>query len=1307
MSWQRHLWKWTAALFAALVIGLAALTGVFRLLTPLVPGYRDKVEQWASQAIDHPVQIRSMGAEWGWHGPEVALQDVRILTRDRKRVVVEAQGVHLGISLWSLLHGQLPRPNRVVLVEPRVEVERDAQGVYSVRGLEGAQHGSTDWRVTLRETLGQSATLVIEDGAVTFFDARRAKPDAFSKLDLEIDNDADDHRVSGDVVLPAAFGKSLDFDVKVKGDAGAPEQWTWRGHVQGAGLVLPVWLSYWPTYDARFLNGRADLEADAGGQGAAFDMAAVDLKAQDVTPAPEAFPTSKAGGFAQLQGKVLWSRTATGWTLTGHRVALRRGPLPWPQSDFKLEYDHADEGDSWSGNASYLKLEDLTALAGWLPVFAGATDRLQTLSPSGDVSDASFKLQWHGAVLDTWSAKGTFLNLGLQAAEGRPGFGGMDGTLALDQTGGDVNLTARDTSVDFTPLFRGPLHADSLDADIKLVHDDKGWRVGTDSFSVSNADASAQGKASLSFPADGGAPMLDLDATAANANARNKSAYFPVGIMDKRVVAWLDSAIVAGEVPSGSVSIHGKTSDFPWDHGGGVFDIRFRLLHGELDYSPGWPVLKDLDADVRFYDQGLEAHAHGGKVMGGDIIDATARFADLRTGVLDVNGSVRGNASAGLSFLRDGPLKERFGPYLEGLTVSGEGDLALALTLPVEDLDKFSLKGAYRLRDTRLVSDWDTAAPVDQLNGTIDFSGAGFGTQDMTGRVLGDPVSVRIYPGPGTHPRDTLFSAEGAAEAAPLAKALHVHDDMFAGRTTWTLEGRVPNNPAPGAGGLNVKLNSDLKGLGVVLPAPLDKDADAAVPLSLVLRLATSRNLLFTGVYGGAAQARLSFMHAKNAWAFDRGAVRIGAGAAALPPGPGLAVDGELSEFSWDNWASYFSGGTGGPSGASGSGGETLFPEFMRSADVELGRFTGFGQQFDKLHLTLTRAADHWQAVLDSASLAGAMTVPFTIDTDHPLALDMERVLLKTPTPAQTPAPAAATVGAAAPKPAAPFDPRRVPALDLKTRRFQYNDLGLDGVSLKLVPQADGVALEDFKAAGAFTLSGDGTWSITPAGLQHSSLNVNIKSQDVAKSLQSMGYAAAITGDKGEISASLTWQDSPLGDVVSTLAGTMHAKLEDGQLVDVAPGAGRVFGLLSLNALPRRLLLNFSDVFAKGFGYDSIEGDFTVQAGDAYTQDLQVKAPAAKILIVGRIGLGKRDFDEVVTVTASVGATLPVLGAIAGGPVVGAVTFLLSKLLQKPISAAGTTQYHLTGSWENPVLTKLSGDQKSPVPAPAATTGAP
>ena len=209
---------------------------------------------------------------------------------------------------------------------------------------------------------------------------------------------------------------------------------------------------------------------------------------------------------------------------------------------------------------------------------------------------------------------------------------------------------------------------------------------------------------------------------------------------------------------------------------------------------------------------------------------------------------------------------------------------------------------------------------------------------------------------------------------------------------------------------------------------------------------------------------------------------------------------------------------------------------------------------------------------------------------------------------------------------------------------------------------------------------------------------MQLHSRDVAKTLRAFGYQAGITGDQGELQASLNWQGGPFGEILKTLNGKVHLKLQHGQLLEVKPGVGRIFGLLSINALPQRLLLNFSDVFGKGFAYDSIEGDFTLAQGNAYTSDMTVAGPAAKIHVIGRTGLVSHDFDEALIVDTSVGSTLPVVGALAAGVGVGAVVWLLTEVFKKPISAAGEVRYHLTGTWDNPVLENVTQHKQAAPP---------
>jgi uncharacterized protein YhdP len=149
--------------------------------------------------------------------------------------------------------------------------------------------------------------------------------------------------------------------------------------------------------------------------------------------------------------------------------------------------------------------------------------------------------------------------------------------------------------------------------------------------------------------------------------------------------------------------------------------------------------------------------------------------------------------------------------------------------------------------------------------------------------------------------------------------------------------------------------------------------------------------------------------------------------------------------------------------------------------------------------------------------------------------------------------------------------------------------------------------------------------------------------------------------------------------------------------VDVEPGAtGRVLGLLSVSSLPRRLTLDFSDLFADGFSFDTINGSFLVDSGNAYTNDLVVDGPAARIDISGRVGLVDKDYDQLVSVTPYIKSGLSLAGALAGGPAVGAVMIVAETLLKdklEPLNKLARKQYTVTGPWTDPVVTRLGASE--------------
>ena len=215
-------------------------------------------------------------------------------------------------------------------------------------------------------------------------------------------------------------------------------------------------------------------------------------------------------------------------------------------------------------------------------------------------------------------------------------------------------------------------------------------------------------------------------------------------------------------------------------------------------------------------------------------------------------------------------------------------------------------------------------------------------------------------------------------------------------------------------------------------------------------------------------------------------------------------------------------------------------------------------------------------------------------------------------------------------------------------------------------------------------------------GQQLSSVNLSVTEGEMDTLMKVLGYQESIGG--GSLSGAMraTWPGPPWAYKPETAEGRIQIKIKDGQLLDVDPGAaGRVLGLLSVNNLPRRLTLDFSDLFGEGFSFDRIEGNFVVDAGNAYTNDLFVEGPAAKIEISGRVGIADQDYDELVTVTPYLKTGLTVVGALAGGPAVGAVLMVAESLLDGsygPLNKLAQKQYTVTGPWTDPVITRLRKD---------------
>jgi uncharacterized protein YhdP len=380
-----------------------------------------------------------------------------------------------------------------------------------------------------------------------------------------------------------------------------------------------------------------------------------------------------------------------------------------------------------------------------------------------------------------------------------------------------------------------------------------------------------------------------------------------------------------------------------------------------------------------------------------------------------------------------------------------------------------------------------------------------------------------------------------------------------------------------------------------------------------------------------------------------------------------MEVVGRIGDLRLTDWLATGDGASGTP-----------LQDIYREADLQFDRLAVAGQVLRDTRARIQRGGEAWAVELVGPHVEGTATVPFDTAA-RPLLLDMKRLWLREPEPP------VAGEGSA--------DPRQVPAVVVKAEDAAVGDWRLGRLEMNVEKAPDGLVARSIAArAASFTIDANAAWRVEGGDVtrQSTRLEGTLASSGVKDTLLQLGYGAVLTGEKARVRATLAWPGAPRSDFLADATGRIAVELTDGQVLEVEPGgSGRLLGLLSVTALPRRLALDFRDVFSKGLGFDEVKGDFRIGSGSAYTCNLGLSGPVADIGIVGRAGFSTRDYDQFAVVRPQMSSVLTVGGAVLGGPVGGATMLLISQLFRKPLGTLGESYYRVTGTWDQPAVDRV------------------
>ena len=1254
-------------LCSLLLVLLALYVSLGRELMPLLAEYRDEVEHQAQVALGMPLTIGRLEGSWRDFSPLLVAHDVE-LGEGAARIHLQTLRIKPNL-LTGLLERRL-EIQRAELVGLQLSIAQTEAGAWAVAGLSSADKTAAepDPQQAINALLGVSQLLLLDSQITVQPFAGEAS--SFTDAEFELRNGRK-QRIDGHLTLPNGLPVSFSLHGKIN-----PADW--RSSPAQLYLSLPQsdWgkripaslLAGWQV-DSLLAGGELWAVAEAGQvQRVVARLNAPELKAAAANRQPVS--------VQDLSLTAYLDRQTDGYDLRLESLALsldqqRFGPI---QIAMQQRQATPESATLWSVQADRLDLAPLTTLALSLAPAAPAVDEWLTgLMPHGQLSNIQASLDTEKVSADRLQFAANLTGVGISAYADVPGLENVSGSISGDLGQGALRLKTENFVLDLAEVFPQPWQYFNAGALLNWTLDEQAFSLSSAYIRLDGDEGRIAGDLKITIPfADDEYSYMDLRVGLRDGNAAFTSKYLPSPSADFTVdlADWLKTSIVSGAIDEGIFQYQGTLSSTAPENSS-TLSLYFKLHDLELAYQPGWPALQEAVGEVFVGDNGVQVNVSSGKILDSRVSDVVGNVPPASNGkapLLLLTANLQSSVKDGLSILQTAPL----GTESVFAGWKGEGALngKLSLDIPLGGVAEplvvvdFAADGAQlNIPEPQL--------QLSQINAAFRYNSAtGLSAPRLTARAFNQPIKGKIVAEGSRGVTRTRIEATSKIALADLTRWLKVDGSKLpiSGTLPYKLNVTLDENS-------QLQVDSSLQGVVVDLPAPFGKRADeiraSQFGMSLSAKVPTYR-----AKYANLASLALSMPDGK----FDTAQAELvlGGAPATLPDSRGFWLRGRVAVLDaevWKKLAEQYSG-----AGTSSTQG------MLRSVNLKVGQFRGFGLEAEDLGISLKRTGSAWLVGLNSEMVEGDVTVPD--QQGEPIALNLQRVSLPEP-------PTTDEEALTLPDPLADVDPTSLPALDVKIAKVSLGNAALGASSFKVRPVAGGVQFTelnlDFKG---LQVTGTAGWD-GRKGASTSWYKGRLQGTDLGKVLQAWNYAPSVTSARFRVDANISWPGSPAWVGLPRLSGTLDGSMHNGSFTEVQ-GSGtnalRVFGLLNFSAIGRRLRLDFSDVFSKGMAYDRVRVLLAGNSGEFVTRKpLEVKGPSIQMELDGTLNMARQNIDAKLYVTLPVSNTVALGALLMGAPVVAGAIFVADKVADK-MFGFGTSN-----------LTKVSYQVKGPIEDPKIT----
>ncbi|MBU2870292.1 YhdP family protein [Colwellia sp. E2M01] len=1292
--WLNYLYKTVAILLVLLAVAISA----FRLLLPFVHHYQLPLQNYLNEQANSNIVIGDLSMTWQDFGPSLVLGNVQIIETDNTSVFIKQ--LELQVDFWQSISQQDLISKNLFISGADIDVNEQlwlAADADEIANDNSDEMNDIDFISDV--FLNKIKRFSILNSHVTVRNETITRSIRLNTLRWV--NNGSRHQAQGSVVLNELSSNNLTLKLDLRGKK--ITGLTGDAYLQANHIDITPWLDNVLVLEDD--KTKSDINFSAW-----LEVKKSQIKRLKVNFSDSYMAWSYHGDKQRLtleKGQVLLVKDKHERSFNLYSTPLTLQLNEQAAQNFTVML--AKNTNDFSLHLSDVDLSMIAELTPLIVANEGTRKLLSDMSLNGKVEDIYIRNDKSGV-----QAVANFSALNSRYSHGIPGLKNATGQLSFVDNYLAIDFSAEQGSLDFDELFVQAFPYDKLTGEFNVAFDNSGWILNVEQLDFLSKEINLSAQVNVEAPTNDEV-NLALLVNVSNGNAGLVGRYLPLPIMSDNLVEYLNSAVVSGRVENAQVLINGPISRFPFTDGSGIFVVDAELSDAEFKFVENWPSINDFVANLNFTNNSMLITGRDGLLAGLDVTGVTAGIADLSgEAVLLVDADIKSTDSSNISrLMNQSPLQNSVGSALDYINIQGKVSGDFSLNLPLDDSELGVATGSINFDNNKV------ALQAPQLNfsdvqGQLNFANDVIDTKNMQLIWQGLPVTLDIT----GNDRDSYYHTAIKLQALWQESQWlpYVPDSLRSytqGELPWQGELSLHQHH-DGGFSYDAKFSSELTNTQLLLPMPYAQNS-------------TQKNTLNVNIHGEDKESKIvlnygdemhfsGLLNHENV-TFTRANLMLGKGNMVLP-NDGFHITTKLDYVDFAQWQILISDilDSHEPKTIDNEQANTQ-PLLAKPTRIRgtVGQLNILGQALNHVTFNLLEKPEWQLLLLDSTETRSQIKIypdwlaqgvdinaEFLKLPQHEKVVENEQNINPNLNVDTTTSPLL-SIELMGPQPleSSLIDKEENDSIfaNMPPIKFHCDSCSIGSLNLGVVDFTVKRANEDTIEFNNFTASRNKTKLNLNGRWRHNkdesttTLTGRLDVDDVESELKAMGYASIIKDSGATVDLDLNWPGGLHDFSVNHLDGTVHGRLDDGYLAEVSDKA-RLFSVLSLQSLVRKLTLDFRDIFSDGMFYSNIQGHYQLEQGLLKTNDTEMNGTAGNLFMTGHTNLVTGELDYDMSYKPNLTSSLPVLAWIA---TLNPVTFLAGVAIDQVIKSQVVSEFNfkLTGSIEDPDFKEVDRKSKS------------